>query len=294
MPTFTPAAFDYYSVKSFDEAIKMIGEHEDAKVIAGGQSLLAMMKLRLITPRVLVDISKVPGMDYVKEGADGLEIGALATHQAIHESDLLRSRCPLLGETAGRIGDVQIRNRGTIGGSISHADPSADYPPALLALDAKIVARGPAGERTIDAKDFFLGVFATALEPAELVEEVRAPAIGPQEGQGYVKFIRRESEFAIVNVAVRLALGKDRRVKLARIALGAVANSAIRAQSAERILEGKVADEGLVESASEAVAEGLDPPSDTHASADYRRHLAKVWTKRLLLKTLAGLEERAR
>ncbi len=290
VPTFTPAAFDYYPVESLDEAIRLVQNHEDAKVLAGGQSLLAMMKLRLIAPKVLVDISKVPGLNYMTEKDGEISVGALTTHQAIHESALLKLKCPLLSEAAARIGDVQIRNRGTIGGSISHADPSADYPPALLALDCKVVAKGPSGERAIDANRFFLGPFETALEPAELVTEVRMPAIRPNEGHGYVKFIRRESEFAIVNVAVRLALGKKGRVELARIALGAVADHAVRAESAEKIMEGKVMSEELIEDASNAVVEGMNPPADTHASADYRRYLAKVWTKRLLQKTLVRLE----
>ena len=155
MPTFTPAAFDYYPVESLDEAIDLMKKNDDAKVIAGGQSLLAMMNLRLLTPRILVDISKVRGLDYIEEKDGHIAIGALATHQAIHESDLVRSKCPLLSEAAGRIADVQIRNRGTIGGSISHADPSADYPTALLALESRIYAKGADGGRVVDAKDFF-------------------------------------------------------------------------------------------------------------------------------------------
>ena len=290
MPTFTPAAFDYYAVSSLDEAIRMIQENEDAKIIAGGQSLLVMMKLRLLTPSALIDISKVPGLDYIKEEEGYIALGALTTHQAIYKSSLLTAKCPLLSEAAGRIGDVQIRNRGTIGGSVSHADPSADYPAVLLALEAKVVAKGPSGERMIDAEDFFLDVFTTALGPNELVKEVRVPIIGENEGQAYIKFIRRESEFAMVNVAVCLTIGKDRTVEKARIALGAVANRAVRAKKAEGMLEGEKISKELIEKVSKVADEETDPPADIHASAEYRRHLVKVWTRRLLEQVLGQLE----
>jgi len=290
VPTFTPAAFDYYAVSSLDEAIKMIQENEDAKIIAGGQSLLVMMKLRLLTPSALIDISKVPGLDYIKEEEGYIALGALTTHQTIYRSSLLTAKCPLLSEAAGRIGDVQIRNRGTIGGSVSHADPSADYPAVLLALEAKVVAKGPSGERVIGAEDFFLDVFTTALEPNGLVKEVRVPIIGDNEGQAYIKFIRRESEFAMVNVAVCLTIGKDRTVEKARIALGAVANRAVRAKKAEGMLEGRKISKELIEKVSKVADEETDPPADIHASAEYRRHLVKVWTRRLLEQVLGQLE----
>jgi carbon-monoxide dehydrogenase medium subunit len=292
MPTFTPAAFDYYSAKSLDEAIRLLREHDDAKLIAGGQSLLAMMKLRLIEPKVLVDISKIPALDYLKERDGQLVIGALATHQAIHDSELVRSKCPLLSEAAGRIADMQIRNRGTIGGSISHADPSADYLPVLLALEGSIVAEGAGKEMVIGAKDFFVDTFTTALGPAEVAKEVCVPIIAANEGQAYVKFIRREAEFATVNVAVRLIVGRGGLVEKARVALGAVANTAIRATAVEEILEGKKISEDLISKASKVADQGTDPPSDIRGSAAYRKHLAKVWAKRALLRAFANLEAR--
>jgi carbon-monoxide dehydrogenase medium subunit len=293
VPTFTPAAFDYYPVESLDEAIDVMKKNDDAKIIAGGQSLLAMMKLRLLTPRILVDISKVPGLDYIEEKDGHIAIGALATHQAIHESDLVRSKCPLLSEAAGRIADVQIRNRGTIGGSISHADPSADYPTALLALESRILAKGADGERVVDARDFFVDVYTTALRPVELVTEVRVPNIGENEGQAYIKFVRREAEFATVNVAARLTVGKGGLVERARISLGAVANKAIRARAVEKKLEGKTISKDLIEAASKVADDGTDPPTDIRGTAEYRKALAKVCTKRALMQAFAHLEAKA-
>jgi carbon-monoxide dehydrogenase medium subunit len=270
----------------------MIEEKEDAKILAGGQSLLAMMKLRLLTPGALVDIGKVPGLDYVREEGDHVAIGALATHQIIHESEIIKSKCPLLSDAAGRIGDVQIRNRGTIGGSISHADPAADYPPALLALGGKVFIWGKDGGRVVDAEDFFLDVFTTALKPAELVREVRVPLARAHEGHAYIKFIKRESEFATVSVAVRLVLDRVRQVEEVRVALGAMANKAIRALAVEDRLRGKRISEELIEEASNVADEGTSPPTDVHASAEYRRHLAKVLTKRALLQALSESEGR--
>jgi carbon-monoxide dehydrogenase medium subunit len=290
MPTFTPAAFDYYAVSSFEEAIKILQENEDAKVIAGGQSLLPMMKLRLLTPNVLVDIGKVPGLNYIREEEDFIAIGALATHDEVANSDLLRQKCPLLSEAASRIADQQIRNRGTIGGSISHADPAADYLSTLVALEARVVIKGPQGERTVDAKDFFIDVFTTALEPAELVKEVKVPILSPRTGHAYMKFIKREGEFSTVNVAVLLTLDEEDMVKDVRVGLGAVAPKPLRAVKVEEALAGKKISEELIREASQYADEGTDPPSDVHASSEYRRHLVKVMTRRALLRAL----ERAR
>ncbi len=285
MPTFTPAPFDYYEAHSLEEAIKLLKEHEDAKVIAGGQSLLPMMKLRLLRPSVLVDIGKIPELKYIREEGDHIAIGATVTHDEIAMSELIQSRCPLLSEAASRIADQQIRNRGTIGGSISHADPAADYLPTLLVLDAEVVIRGEGSERVVPAKDFFVDVFTTALEEGELVKEVRVPIMEPSTGYAFMKFIKREQEFATVNVAIILSL-EEGVVKDVRIGLGAVGPKPIRAEKTESMLRGKKITRELIEEASKYADEGTDPPSDVHASAEYRRHLVKVMTKRGLLVAL--------
>ncbi len=290
MPTFTPAPFDYYAVKSLDEAIAMLKENEDAKVIAGGQSLLPMMKLRLLTPKILIDIGKIPGLNYIREEGNELAIGALTTHDDIAVSDLVKRKCPLLSEAASKIADQQIRNRGTIGGSISHADPAADYLPTLLVLGAKVVTKGPNGERIIEAKDFFIDVFTTALEEAELVREVRVPIMEEKAGYAFMKFIKRELEFATVNAAIILSLDENDIVKDVRIGLGAVGPKPIRAKKVEEMLLGKKISKELIEEASQYADEGTDPPSDVHASAEYRRHLTKVITKRGLLKALERIK----
>ncbi len=285
MPTFTPASFDYYEATSLEEAIRMRKENEDAKVIAGGQSLLPMMKLRLLRPSVLIDIGKIQGLRYIKEEEGYIAIGAITTHDEIANSKLIQSRCPLLSEAASRIADQQIRNRGTIGGSISHADPAADYLPTLLALDAEIVIKGSESERVLPAKDFFIDVFTTALEEGELVREVRVPFIEPGVGYAFMKFIKKEQEFAMVNVAILLSLEGD-VVKEVRIGLGAVAPKPIRAEKTESMLKGKKISKELIEEASKCADEGTGPPSDVHGSSEYRKHLVKVMTKRGLLLAL--------
>ncbi len=279
MPTFTPAPFDYYEARSLEEAIRLLKGHEDAKVIAGGQSLLPMMKLRLLRPSVVVDIGKIPELKYIRDDGSYIVIGATVTHDEIAMSELIQSRCPLLSEAASRIADQQIRNRGTIGGSISHADPAADYLPTLLVLDAEIVIKGEGSERVVPAKDFFIDVFTTALEERELVKEVRVPAMEPSIGYAFMKFIKREQEFATVNVATVLSLDKD-VVKDVRIGLGAVAPKPIRAEKTESMLKNRKISKELIEEASKYADEGTDPPSDVHASAEYRRHLVRVMTKR--------------
>lgn len=266
-----PAGFSYQRADSADAALAGLAEHGDeAKLLAGGQSLLPLMKLRLATPEVVIDVSRANDLRYVRRDGDVLAIGALTRHCDVAADETVRTEAPLLAHVAGLVGDPQIRHRGTIGGSVAHADPSADLPTALLALDASYVLRGPNGERTVSADDFATGFLETVLEPDELLTEVRVP-IGVTSW-GYEKFTRRAIDWATVAVAVA------RRNGSARVALANMGPTVLRARAVESALAGG-------SSAQEAAAsadEGTEPSNDVTASSDYRRHLARVLTGRAL------------
>lgn len=271
-----PARFDYEVAGSVEEAVRLLGESDDAKLLAGGHSLLPLMRLRFARPSLLVDIGRLSDLAYVRDAGDRVAIGALTRHHDLATSDVLARACPLLAFTAGQVGDPQVRHRGTIGGSVAHGDPASDLPAALLALDAELVATGPGGERTIPAADFFRGFLETALAPQELLTEIRVPKLGG--GSAYVKFNRRAQDWATVAVAVAVTDGG------ARVALVNMGPTPLRATAVEAALAGGA---GLDEAAATA-AEGTSPPSDTNGSADYRRHLATVLTRRALEKALAA------
>jgi carbon-monoxide dehydrogenase medium subunit len=266
-----PAAFDYVRASSVDEAIGLLGEHgDDAKLLAGGHSLLPLMKLRLATPGVLVDIGRIGDLNFVRSEGGEVRIGAMTRHCDLEASDELEEQAPLLAHVAGQIGDPQVRHRGTIGGSVAHGDPASDFPAALLALRATLVAKGPGGERTIPVDDFFTGFLETTLAGDEVLTEIRVPAVG-DAGWSFQKFNRRAQDYAIIGVAA--VLNGSPGVGL--INMGAIP---VRATATEAALSGG-------SSAADAAAkadEGLDPPSDLNASADYRRHLARVLTRRAL------------
>jgi carbon-monoxide dehydrogenase medium subunit len=263
-----PASFDYVRAGSVDEAIALLGEHgEDAKLIAGGHSLIPMMKLRLAFPSVLIDIRELPDASYVRVDGDEVAIGALTRHADLVTSDVLLAEAPLIADVASHVGDPQIRHRGTIGGSVSHADPAADLPTAVLASDATLVLQGPAGRRTVAATEFFLGYFETALAPEELLTEIRVPRTGP-DGWHYEKFVRRANDWAIVGVATVAG----------RVALANMGSRPLRAVATEQAL----ASGASIEAAAALAAEGTEPVADMHADADYRRHLARVLTRRAL------------
>ncbi|HEX6417327.1 MAG TPA: xanthine dehydrogenase family protein subunit M [Acidimicrobiales bacterium] len=268
-----PAPFDYQRASSVDEAIGLLGEHGDeAKLLAGGHSLLPLMKLRLAQPTVLVDIGGIGDLSYVSDGGGTVRIGALTRHHDLAGSDLLREQVPLLAEVAGQIGDPQVRHRGTVGGSIAHGDPASDLPAALLALRATLVVRGPGGEREIAADDFFTGFLETALAPDEVLTEIRVPAV-PGAGWSFQKFNRRAQDWAIVGVAAVLGDGAGPGVGL--VNMGSVP---LRAAGVEEALRSGAA---LTDAAGRA-DEGTEPPSDLNASPEYRRHLAKVLVRRAL------------
>jgi carbon-monoxide dehydrogenase medium subunit len=266
-----PAAFDYERPESVDGAIDALTRHgDDAKLLAGGHSLLPLMKLRLATPSVLVDIGRLHDLSYVRVDGGEVHVGALTRHCDVETSEALREAAPLLAFVAGQVGDPQVRHRGTIGGSIAHGDPASDLPAAMLALRGSLVARGPAGERVIAADDFFTGFLETALAPDEVLTEIRVPVMG-DAGWSFQKFNRRAQDWAIVGVATVLNGS-------AGIGLVNMGSAPVRAAGAESALAG-----GASAAAAAARAdEGLDPPADLNATADYRRHLARVLTRRAI------------
>jgi aerobic carbon-monoxide dehydrogenase medium subunit len=272
-----PAAFDYEVAESAEHAIGLLGERGDAKLLAGGHSLIPAMKLRLARPALLVDIGRIGELSYVREEGDAIAIGALTRHQDVRDDPSLRTHCPIVAYTAGLIGDPQVRHRGTIGGTLAHGDPASDLPAVILALDAELVLRGGDGERTIPASEFFTGVWQTALEPAELLVEVRVPKLGSSSGWSYVKMARRAQDWATVGVAAVVEKSNGSLGK-ARIGLTNMGATPIRAAAAEEAIAGGAS----AEDASQRIADCTEPRSDHAASSDFRRHLSKVLGKRAL------------
>jgi len=271
-----PQTFEYTVPQTLEEALTLIAGGE-RKILAGGMSLIPLMKLRLATPEEVVDLGRVPGLSGIAESGGVVSIGAMATHHAIETSRVTRAHCPLLAETAGHIGDVQVRNMGTIGGAVAHADPAADYPAALLALEARIRLVSAHSDRTVAASGFFQDAFTTALEPGEIVLEVQVPVEDKSEGYRYEKVPHPASGFAVVGVAARIK--KDgNRIAVARIGVTGMGARAFRALAAEKLLE----DGASIAEASAVVGEGETPNSDLYASADYRLHLARVHAARAL------------
>jgi aerobic carbon-monoxide dehydrogenase medium subunit len=272
-----PAAFDYVRPVTLDEALGLLAKHgDDAKVLAGGHSLIPAMKLRLSQPKVVVDIGRIGNLRSINERDGKIAIGALTTHHDIESSDLLLRSCPLLPEVAAKVGDVQVRNKGTIGGSCVHADPAADWPAAMLALDAEFEIVGPGGNRTVQAKDFFVEILTSAVAAGEILTSIRVPVTA--ETVAYVKFAQKASGFAIAGVAALV----DKSRKSVAVAVTGVAATAYRASEVESALRGSELSTATIASASLKAAEGVDPLSDIHASAEFRAHLACVQTKRAL------------
>lgn len=278
-----PQAFDYVTPKSLNEAIRALSSHgEEAKILAGGHSLLPMMKLRLANPKLLIDISRISELVGIREDRDKISIGPLTTHYRIESSKFLRVKCPLLPRTAGAIGDVQVRNRGTIGGSLVHADPAADLPAAILALGGELKLSGPKGERWLPAENFFLGLMTTAIDAAEILTEIRVPVLPQSSGTAYVKVPQKASGFAIVGVAVWLRLEKNRVVGDLGIGVTGVDAQPFRAQNVENRLRGKKLDAATIEKACAQVTDGVEPLDDIHASAEFRTHLARLYCARAI------------
>jgi carbon-monoxide dehydrogenase medium subunit len=270
-----PAAFDYVRAGSVDEAISLLGSRDDAKLLAGGHSLLPAMRLRVSRPGTLVDIGRLGDLSYVREDGDTVAIGALTRHHDVAGSDLLQGSCPIVAYTAAQIGDPQVRHVGTIGGSVAHGDPAADLPSVLLALEATLVAQGPGGSREIAATDFFRSLLETALAPDEILTEIRVPKTSG--GWSYLKFNRRAQDWAMVGVAAIRSNGG------VHVGLTNMGLTPMRAAGVEEAVTG-----GADPTAAAARAdEGTAPPSDAFGSAEYRRHLVKVLVKRALEEALA-------
>ncbi len=286
MYTMRPAEFIYRRPASLDEAITMLAELEESRPLAGGHSLLPMMRLRLSTPQALVDLGGITGLDRIADDNDSLRIGALATHAAVAESELVQAKCAVLAATAALIGDRQVRNRGTIGGSVAHADPAADYPTLLKALGAVVTAVGRDGEREIAADKFFVDVFTTALQPGELVVSVQVPSTPAGTGAAYVKHRHPASSYAVVGVAALVSVEGGTCTR-ARLTVGGAVRTPVDATAAAEALVGASGSEDAIAAAAGRVAESLpDAIGDLYASAEYRVHLATVLAKRALLASL--------
>jgi carbon-monoxide dehydrogenase medium subunit len=273
-----PARFDYEVAESTEQAVSLLGSREDAKVLAGGHSLIPLLRLRITRPSLLVDIGRIDGLSYVRDAGESLAIGATTRYKAILQDPLVQEHCPIVSHTAGLIGDRQVRHRGTIGGSLAHGDPASDLPAVMLAVGAELVIAGPEGERTVPAAEFFRGVFDTAVGPGELLTEIRIPKLGGA-GWSYLKFTRRAQDWATVGVAA--IVRHNGAVQEARIGLTNMGATPLRASAAEQAL---VAGE---EDPASHMAEGTDPVSDVGASAEFRSHLARVVGKRAIEEALS-------
>ncbi len=304
-----PPQFDYHAPGSLEEALALLGELDDAKVMSGGQSLLPMLKLRLATPANIVDIGRIPGLDSITESGGVLRIGALVTETALEENATVAERYPILLDTAKVIADPLVRNRATICGNVAHGDPANDHPATMLALRAQMVATGPAGERTIGVDDFFHGLFMTSLDPGEILTEIRIPAPGERSGGAYLKLERKVGDYAVAGVAVQLELDKNGKVTQAGIGLTNLGFAPIRASAAEKALTGATlleqgglmgaiakvrgifsggmdADE-VIAAAAQAAADATDPVADRRGSVRYKRNMARVLTARAIRQALS-------
>ena len=277
-----PASFDYKRANSVEEALSLLAQNDEAKILAGGHSLIPAMKFRLTQPPLLVDIARIKDLAYIREEDGQIRIGATTTHYQIESSELLKQICPLLPDCASHIGDVQVRNKGTIGGSAAHADPAGDWPAAILALNAELVAVSKNGERTIKANDFFVDLLTTALEPGEILREIRINKTNGRTGQAYTKMHHPASGFAVVGVAASLTLNGNGACDRASIGITGVSSKAYRPTAVESLLSGAILNEQMIAAVAAHAADGIDINGDLFASADYRRHLAKIYTKRAI------------
>ena len=281
-----PGNFEYHAATSVDDAIRLLSAHEDAKILAGGHSLLPMMKLRFAEPAHLVDINGLTELKGIQIEGDTIRIGAMTTENELIASETLQQHCPLLVDAAGLVADPQVRNRGTIGGDVAHGDPGNDHPAVMLALDAEFVIRGGDGERVQAANGFFLGTYWNGLEEGELMTEIRVPLSKPGTGYGYNKLKRKTGDFATAGSAVVLSLDGD-VCRDIRIGLINVAAMAIRAEAAEDLLRGQVITDALIEQAAEQVMQACDPAEDLRGDAEYKTHMSAEMTRRSIRDALA-------
>ncbi len=282
-----PSHFDYHSPSSIDEVLALIAEHgDDAKVLAGGHSLLPMMKMRFAAPQHLVDLNGIDELRGIRRDGDTIVIGAMTTENELIESDILADGCPLLPEAARQIADPQVRNRGTIGGDICHGDPANDQPAVTMAADASYVLRGQNGDRTVHSSEFFLGAFYTALEPNEIMTEIRIPATNGSTGSAYVKLKRKTGDWATAAAAVQLALNGGKCSSI-RIALTNANQTAFRASEAEALLEGATIDESLINEAAAKVMTACEPAEDLRGNVEYKTQMSGEMTRRAIRQSLA-------
>jgi carbon-monoxide dehydrogenase medium subunit len=288
-----PAAFDYYAPDTVEEAVSLLAAHGDrAKVLAGGQSLVPLMNMRLARPAVVVDINRIRSLDYLRPGDGALRVGALCRQRSAERSALVAARCPLLRAALPLVGHIQIRNRGTLVGSLVHADPAAELTAVFAALGGTVVAVGPDGSRTIPADEFFVSYLTTSLDPRELVTEARFPTLHKGAGWSWKEIARRHGDFALAGAGVVLAVHGG-RIEEAKIALTGVGPTPVRASGAERALTGEAPSEALWDGAADMVRAEIEPDADIHASAEYRRHVAGVLTRRALAEAYTRAAEAA-
>jgi carbon-monoxide dehydrogenase medium subunit len=276
-----PAAFDYHTPNTVQEAISLLGKlGEDAKLLAGGHSLIPMMKLRLAQPKHLIDLRKVSGLSGIKEDGGTLSIGAMTTQYQIESSKLVHQKCPVVAEAAGFVGDPQVRNLGTIGGSLAHADPAADLPAVVIALGAEFVMEGAKGKRTVKVDDFFQGLMTTAVGPDEILVEIRLPIPPAGSGASYMKFAHPASRFAVVGVCAALTVDGSGKCTKAGVGVTGAGTKAVRAKGVEAGLTGKNLDAAAIEAAAAKAAEGVDVQADLQGSVEYKSHLVRVFARR--------------
>lgn len=286
-----PSAFEYFAPSTVKEAVGLLEQYEDeAKIMAGGQSLVPIMNFRLGRPEVLIDINKIKDLEYIKEEGDDLLVGALTRERDLELSPLVQEGCPILAEAVSFIGHISIRNRGTIGGSLVHADPSSELPTVVCCLGGEMKVVGPSGERTLEPEEFFLTYLTTSLEPSEILVEVKIPTLPQNTGWSFVELSRRTGDFAIVGVATLLFMEDGGVCKEARIALGGVAPTPIRAEEAEEVLAGEKITDALIEKAGEEAAEATETEPDYHASAEYRKEMARVFVQKALHEALSRVK----
>src|SRR2546428_5838506 len=278
-----PAAFDYHAPKNVKEALGLLGKlKDDAKILAGGHSLIPMMKLRLAQPKHLIDLRKVPGLSGIKADGKALVIGAMTTHWEVESSSAVKSKLPVLAEVASVIGDPAVRNCGTIGGSVAHADPAADWPAAMIALGAEMVCEGAKGRRTVKVDDWFKGLMTTAVGEDEILVEIRVPALPASSGAAYLKFPHPASRFAVVGVAAAVTLDGKGMCAKASVGVTGAGTKAVRAKGVEAACAGKKLDAAAIEAAASKAAEGVDVQADLQGSVEYKSHLCRVFAKRAL------------
>jgi carbon-monoxide dehydrogenase medium subunit len=276
-----PGRFEYVAASSLDEAVALLGEHgDDAKVLAGGQSLIPLLKLRFASPALLVDIGRIDGLDGVNEADGHLVLGTLARHNQLADDRLVADRYPLIAAAAPLIADPLVRNLGTVGGSLAHADPAGDWGSVMLALDAEVVVRGPTGERSLPIDDFLVDTFTTALEPTELLTSIMVPSPGARSGGTYLKLERKVGDFATVAAALALELGDDGRIDRAGVGLTAVSSRNVKAREAETTLVGSEPSEELFAEAARLAGAAAHPISDMRGSADYKRAVVEAYVRR--------------